>query len=84
MRLLQSSSQRTAIHFSNSPAEKSCEPDPSSLGAPLRGPEPKLDMLSTAVIRLHAQEVADLSRCRILAQTAIAMDRTREQNLLSR
>ncbi|KAF2629767.1 hypothetical protein BU25DRAFT_273945 [Macroventuria anomochaeta] len=44
---------------------------------------PRVNMLSTAVIRLYAHEVADLSRCRILAQTAIEMDRTREQSLLS-
>jgi hypothetical protein len=39
-------------------------------------------MLSMAMIRLYAHEVADLSLCRILAQTAIVMDRTREQILL--
>lgn len=69
--------------FSNSPASKSCEPEAAHLGAPQRGPEPKLGMLSTAVIRLYAHDVADLSRCRILAQTAIEVDKTREQNLLS-
>lgn len=40
-------------------------------------------MLSTSVIRLYAHEVADLSRSRIFAQTAIAMKKTREQDLIS-
>lgn len=68
--------------FSNSSAVKSCEPEPAHLGAPQRGPEPKVGMRSTAVIRLHAHEVADLSLCRILAQTAITAKRTREQILI--
>jgi len=68
--------------FSNSPVVKSCEPEPAHLGAPQHGPEPKANMLSMAMIRLYAHEVADLSLCRILAQTAIVMDRTREQILL--
>ena len=53
------------------------------MGAPQRGSAPKVDMLSTDLIRRYAHEVADLSRCRILAQTAIEMGRTREQSLLS-
>lgn len=40
-------------------------------------------MLSTAVIRLYAHEVAGLSWCHILAQAAIEMVRTRGQSLLS-
>lgn len=38
-------------------------------------------MLPTAVIRLYAHEVANMSWCRILA--SVAMDKTREQSLLS-
>lgn len=77
MHHLHSSSQCTAIpdlQFAGS-----CEPEQPHLGAPLRGPELKVEMLSTAVIRLYAHEVADLSRCRILAQAAITLERTREQ-----
>ena len=67
------------FQFSNSPASKSCEPETAHLGAPQRDPESKLDMRSATVIRLSAHEVAYGSRCRILAQTAINMDRSSEQ-----
>lgn len=69
------------FQFSNSPVVKSCEPELPHLGAPQHGLEPKVDMLSTAVIRLYAHEVADLPRSRIFAQTAIAMEQTRGQDL---
>lgn len=62
------------FQFSNSPAGKSCEPEPACLGAPQNEPEPKVVVRSTAVIRLYAHEVADLARSLILAQTAIAIE----------
>lgn len=40
-------------------------------------------MLPAAVIRLCTHEVANTSWCHIFAQTTLAMDGTREQNLLS-